>query len=285
MNQSEEKKIRLLLKDFLTNHNDYEYNQVYLEIYDDYDEIFQKVFSYFHERMNALFDFMNHKSGINGHYNADDSRELITIIDELREIKKGLRNTEYDFDINKSYIEQIKFVQTFLQNSGGSPIPENYKKFDLVKYEPIFSLKNKDISLNNFEYSVGAQASFKVDSITIKINQNILKHVRTLLETGHYFNAVEEAYKIVREKLREITGKERAHEAFKENNYDLIFGHTPKNEVEKDFFEGVKFLHMAIQKLRNEKAHTPAKEIDKNLAIHYIVLASLAYDLIDRNNT
>jgi len=39
---------------------------------------------------------------------------------------------------------------------------------------------------------------------------------------------------------------------------------------------------MAIQKLRNEKAHTPAMIVDKNLAIHYIVLASLAYDLIDK---
>jgi hypothetical protein len=39
---------------------------------------------------------------------------------------------------------------------------------------------------------------------------------------------------------------------------------------------------MAIQKLRNEKAHTPKREIDKNLAIHYIILSSLAYDLIDK---
>lgn len=38
---------------------------------------------------------------------------------------------------------------------------------------------------------------------------------------------------------------------------------------------------MAIQFLRNEKAHTPAKKLDNNLAIHYIALASLAYDLID----
>ena len=52
--------------------------------------------------------------------------------------------------------------------------------------------------------------------------------------------------------------------------------------MEKDFFEGVKFLHMAIQFLRNEKAHTPALDLDKNLAIHYIALASLAYDLISR---
>ncbi|MFH0947371.1 MAG: TIGR02391 family protein, partial [Elusimicrobiota bacterium] len=59
---------------------------------------------------------------------------------------------------------------------------------------------------------------------------------------------------------------------------DIIF----LQEGEKDFFEGVKFLHMSIQFLRNEKAHTPAQDLDKNLAIHYISLASLAYDLITR---
>jgi uncharacterized protein (TIGR02391 family) len=93
---------------------------------------------------------------------------------------------------------------------------------------------------------------------------------------------VEESYKIVRAKLKSITGKEKAHEGFKEDNYEIIFGHKPQNDADKDFFEGVKFLHMAIQNLRNEKAHTPAKELNKNLAIHYIVLASLAYDLINR---
>ena len=96
------------------------------------------------------------------------------------------------------------------------------------------------------------------------------------------FGFIEEAYKIVRHKLKEITGKEKAHEGFNAKNYPVIFGHKAADDAEVDFFEGVKFLHMAIQKLRNEKAHTPAQKIDKNLAIHYIVLASLAYDLIDR---
>ena len=40
---------------------------------------------------------------------------------------------------------------------------------------------------------------------------------------------------------------------------------------------------MAIQKFRNEKAHTPAKALDRNLAIHYISIASLAYELISRD--
>jgi len=126
------------------------------------------------------------------------------------------------------------------------------------------------------------RATFKNGSINISLKKEIFDHVQKLLDNGHYFNAVEEAYKIVRQKLKSITGKERAHEAFAESNLEKIFGHFPQNELEKDFFDGVKFLHMSIQYLRNEKAHIPAQDMDKNLAIHYIVLASLAYDLISR---
>jgi len=127
-----------------------------------------------------------------------------------------------------------------------------------------------------------SSATFKNGSINITLQKEVFSHVQKLLNGGHYFNAVEEAYKIVRKKLKDITGCEKATDAFSESNYEKIFGHTPVDSVEKDFFEGVKFLHMSIQFLRNEKAHTPAGDLDKNLAIHYISLASLAYDLITR---
>ena len=127
-----------------------------------------------------------------------------------------------------------------------------------------------------------SQATFKNGNINITLQKEVFDHVQKLLNSGHYFNAVEEAYKIVRQKLKDITGKEKAHEAFTESNLEKIFRHKPQSEAEKDFFEGVKFLHMSIQFLRNEKAHTPAQDLDKNLAIHYISLASLAYDLITR---
>ena len=80
-----------------------------------------------------------------------------------------------------------------------------------------------------------------------------------------------------------MTGEEKASQAFCETNIEQIFGHNPSDAAEKDFFEGVKFINMAIQNFRNEKAHTPAKPLDKNLAIHYISLASLAYELISKN--
>ena len=127
-----------------------------------------------------------------------------------------------------------------------------------------------------------SQATFRDGNINIVLQKDIFDHVQKLLNDGHYFNAVEEAYKVVRKKLKDVSGKEKATDAFSATNYDKIFGHQPTNDAERDFFEGVKFLHMAIQFLRNEKAHTPAKALDKNVAIHYIALASLAYDLISR---
>lgn len=58
---------------------------------------------------------------------------------------------------------------------------------------------------------------------------------------------------------------------------------TPTAQAEGDFFRGVGYLHLGIQFLRNEKAHSLATFVEPNLAIHYISLASLAYDLITRS--
>lgn len=126
------------------------------------------------------------------------------------------------------------------------------------------------------------EATVVINKIAIEIHEDIYVHIGQYLATGDYFHAVDESYKLVREKLREITGKERATDAFAASNIEKIFGHQPRTDAEKDFFEGVKFLNMSIQFLRNEKAHTPATPLEHNLALHYISLASLAYDLITR---
>src|SRR3989344_3718403 len=95
-----------------------------------------------------------------------------------------------------------------------------------------------------------SQATFKKGNINIILQKEVFDHVQKLLNGRYYFNAVEEAYKIVRKKLKDITGEEKATDAFNSTNYKKIFGHEPVDDVEKDFFEGVKFLHMSIQFLR-----------------------------------
>ena len=91
------------------------------------------------------------------------------------------------------------------------------------------------------------EATVTGNKIHIEIHEDIYNHIVQYLAAGDYFHAVEESYKLVREKLREITGKEKATEAFARDNYKKLFGHEPANKAEEDFFEGVKFLNMAIQ--------------------------------------
>jgi uncharacterized protein (TIGR02391 family) len=134
-------------------------------------------------------------------------------------------------------------------------------------------------------WAQSTSATIDNNLISIVIRPEIYEHIKRYLDTEDYFHAVEESYKVVRDKLRTITGQEQAHKAFSEENYAVIFGHAPQTDIEKDFFEGTKFLHMALQKFRNEKAHSLAGNLDRNLAIHYLSLASLAYDLISRGQS
>lgn len=138
----------------------------------------------------------------------------------------------------------------------------------------------------NSSTSIVSAATVESASVNLQLSGAVYSHIAQFLDREDYFHAVEEAYKVVRQKLREVTGKEKASDIFSssaENNKHqvAIFGKTAeKGTPESDFFRGVGYLNLAIQFLRNEKSHTLATTLDKNLAIHYISLASLAYDLI-----
>lgn len=127
------------------------------------------------------------------------------------------------------------------------------------------------------------------NELRIEIHPDIHSHVQPYIAASDYFHAVEEAYKLVREKLRELTGQERATAIFNENAlnekyYAAFFGAGPApTQAERDFRRGVGYLHLGVQFLRNENAHTLASALEPNLAIHYIALASLAYDLVTRH--
>ena len=136
--------------------------------------------------------------------------------------------------------------------------------------------------------SYTTEATVSGSRIEIEIHQDIYSHIAQYLAAGDYFHAVEESYKVVREKLRELTASEKATDIFNENaqskkHYAALFGRPqPANLAETDFFRGIGYLHLGVQFLRNEKAHTLATPVEPNLALHYISLASLAYDLVTR---
>ena len=113
--------------------------------YDFYKDIsnekLKEIFSILHNSLNSLFSFMNYKNnpGAGGHYNAHESRMLIEIIDIIRVLQASIKDTN-SFEIDRGYKETIYVCRTFLSESNGSAIPENFKRIDIVEDNPVFTL-------------------------------------------------------------------------------------------------------------------------------------------------
>ncbi|WP_244297154.1 protein kinase domain-containing protein [Brevibacillus antibioticus] len=99
------------------------------------------MFSIFHAQFNDLFSFMNDKSYATGggHYNADASRDLIDLIEQVRIVQSTLRD-EFAFEINDYYEKLMGKCRSFLSKSRGSTIPEDFPSINLIEDQPIFIL-------------------------------------------------------------------------------------------------------------------------------------------------
>jgi uncharacterized protein (TIGR02391 family) len=86
------------------------------------------------------------------------------------------------------------------------------------------------------------------------LHPEIYAKCRNLYKGGDYAEAVEKSFKLVRDKLRVLTGYETGSEAFGRGNLYVDGAAAP--HVDEDFQNGVKFLMMAIDRFRNEKSHT-----------------------------
>lgn len=110
-----------------------------------YDEISDSkikfIFGALQNRLNELLSFLNTKYGVNNHYNAAQSNELISIIEIEKELEHVLAKTNYSFELLKEYDETIKFIEPHLQRSGGSEIPKDYELLNISRYEPVIKLK------------------------------------------------------------------------------------------------------------------------------------------------
>lgn len=112
------------------------------------------------------------------------------------------------------------------------------------------------------------------------IHPQIQSKCDMLYISGSYAEAVEKSFKVVRDRLRSLTGHETGSEAFGKGKLYIRGATAP--HVDHDFNEGAKFLTMAIDKFRNEKSHTSDANISDPLrAQQYLMLSSLAMYILD----
>ena len=112
------------------------------------------------------------------------------------------------------------------------------------------------------------------------LHKEISSKCSSLFEKEEYPEAVEKGFKVVRDKLRSLTSFETGSDAFGKGK--LYIKGAAATHVEEDFNKGVQFLTMAIDRFRNEKAHTSDGNINEpQKAYEYLALCSLAMHHLD----
>lgn len=124
---------------FLRQYDDAQVDPTYLVVYRR-ESIAPRAFAFIHQRLDACLKFLNSKApnGQEGHYNADDSRELLSLIEAIKELRRALRMVGQALVVRPEYEQTLQGVATWLQPTNGSPVPEGFTPVEVDSYAPIF---------------------------------------------------------------------------------------------------------------------------------------------------
>lgn len=118
----------------------------YTFLYEDFEnDNLRKIFSTLHYLLTRSYSTMNQllpTQGYQEHFWAEDSRDLLKIIDIVDSLRGKLINSEFSFKLDDYYKELLIKSKGFLSKSGGSLIPENTDKITLYYEMPIFLHNN-----------------------------------------------------------------------------------------------------------------------------------------------
>jgi uncharacterized protein (TIGR02391 family) len=183
---------------------------------------------------------------------------------------------ETEDQLNRLYADP-EVGRVFASLSGTTKGPTPALAFPVAKTYHGFAVTHLQSLIDRLELAVEPlQEATAIESL----HPEILLKCRKLYESGVYSEAVEKSFKIVRDRLRVITGYETGAEAFGKGS--LYIDGAAASHVDDDFQSGVKFLAMAIDRFRNEKSHNADGNIsDPIRAYEYLRLSSLAMHLLE----
>lgn len=129
-----------VFQDIQNKYSAYPYDDRYARYYQDQREELRPAFAYFHDQLNSLLGYMNHKRERGGHYNAEQSRELLEVMRALGQLRTNLKRVDVEVSLRKPYEDALERCRAFLSPSGGSPIPPDFEEIPLEDYEPILTV-------------------------------------------------------------------------------------------------------------------------------------------------
>ncbi len=109
---------------------------------------FSHMFAVLHKKLNQHFEEINGRADTyKRHYWAENSRAMIALISDLNQDLYDMNRAGVEVELDDRYQEAIERCEPWLTPSGGSPVPEDFKKIEIIRHEPVFSMPATTIKL------------------------------------------------------------------------------------------------------------------------------------------
>ncbi len=130
------------------------------------------------------------------------------------------------------------------------------------------------------KYSTQEKSEVDAAVFVDRLHPTIKEGCGELYAAQHYTEAALKGHRIVRDRLRGLTGHERGSEAFGKGG--LYIDVDVEEHVNPDFQKGVQFLSMAIDCFRNVGSHTANPNISgQDQAYDHLAMSSLMMFYLD----
>lgn len=126
--------------------------RAFARLYDDPE--WAHMFAVLHKRLNEHFTDINGRAKFTRHYWADNSRDLLALIDEIETDLHRLKRSGVDVELADPYQDALDRCRPWLSPSGGSEVPEGFQPIEVIGYEPVFAHAAKSVKLEKQQTSV-----------------------------------------------------------------------------------------------------------------------------------
>ncbi len=117
----------------------------FARLYDDPE--WGHMFAVLHKRLNDHFTAINGRAKSTHHYWADNSRDLLTLIDDIEAELHLLNRSGREVELIGPYEDALERCRPWLSPSGGSHVPDDFDPIRVVTYDPVFVYAASNIRL------------------------------------------------------------------------------------------------------------------------------------------
>jgi tRNA A-37 threonylcarbamoyl transferase component Bud32 len=137
--------VEFMLADLRDKYEAFPAARAFARLYDDPE--WGHMFAVLHKRLNEHFTDINGRAKTTRHYWADNSRDLLALIDEIETDLHMLKRSGVEVELADSYQGALDRCRPWLSPSGGSPVPEDFEPIEVVAYEPVFAHSPSSVTL------------------------------------------------------------------------------------------------------------------------------------------